>query len=447
MNKKFSVLIKNKINKFNKIISVENDKSISHRALLIASQCVGPSVLKGVLESEDVKNTINCLRQLGVKITKKRNRYIVYGNGLGSFQKPKKNQLYTGNSGTLARMLIALLSTHSNLKVKILGDSSLSKRDMSRIINPLTKIGCSFFPEKKKTLPLIVKGTSMPLAQKHIEIIGSAQVKSAILLAGLNTPGNTVLEEKKISRNHTENLLKAINANIKIKKLKKGNLITLGGQKNLNGFNLDISGDPSSAAPFIVITLLTPGAKLLIKNVNCNSTRMGFIKILKKMKANIKIKNVKKKSAETIGSILIKNSSLKSITCPKKLVPSAIDEFPLLFAVSAMIKGITKFSGINELRHKESDRIKSMENGLNKIGIKTKSTKDSLKIFGNPNVQLKKTLKIVPKNDHRIAMSFFCLGQLVKGNIEIKNFETVNTSFTKFLFIMKKIGAKFEIKK
>jgi len=215
----------------------------------------------------------------------------------------------------------------------------------------------------------------------------------------------------------------------------------------LSCFNLEIPGDPSSAAPFIILTLLTAGSKLLIKNVNCNPTRIGFIKILKKMNANIKIKNLKKKSGESVGNIFVKSSFLKPINCPKELVPSLIDELPFLFVIASVIKGVTKFSGINELRHKESDRIKSMEIGLNQIGIKTKSTINSLKIYGNPNIQMNKTLRIFSKKDHRIAMSFFCLGKLLNGNVEINNFETVNTSFSKFLFTMKKIGAKYEIKK
>tara|TARA_Y100000590_G_scaffold334881_1_gene381070 strand:+ start:3771 stop:5114 length:1344 start_codon:yes stop_codon:yes gene_type:complete len=447
MGRNFSVFINNTVKKINKSIFVESDKSISHRALLIASQCFGPSILKNILESEDVKNTINCLRKLGVKIIKKNKTYIVYGNGLGSFKKPQNNSLFAGNSGTLARMLIALISTHDNLKVKILGDNSLNKRDMQRIILPLSKIGCNFYPKNKTTLPLVIEGTSMPLAMNHEESIGSAQVKSAILLAALNTPGITRVEEKVISRNHTENLLTTINANIKILKKKKGNTISIQGQKNLYGFNLEIPGDPSSAAPFIALTLLTSGSKLLIKNVNCNPTRIGFLKILKKMNANIKIKNLKLKSKEPVGDIVIKSSNLKRIKCSSKMVPLAIDEFPLLFVIASLTSGMSTFYGINELRHKESDRIKNMEIGLNQIGIKTKSTKDSLVIFGNPNIKIKKTLKIFSKNDHRIAMAFFCLAQLVGGNVQIHNFETVNTSFSKFLPLMQKIGAKYEIKK
>jgi len=344
-------------------------------------------------------------------------------------------------------MLIGLLGTHSNIKVKITGDNSLNKRDMKRVIEPLSKIGCNFYPSKKTKLPLVVEGTNMPLAQKHYERIGSAQVKSAILLAALNTPGVTQIETKKVSRNHTENLLAKLKADIKIKKLIKGHLISLKGQKNLFAFNLNVPGDPSSAAPFILLTLLTSNSKLLIKNVNCNPTRIGFINVLKKMNANIKISNLKKESGETTGNLVIKSSMLKSIKCPKDLVPSIIDEFPLLFVIASITKGISKFSGISELRNKESDRIKNMEDGLNQIGIKTKSTKDSLTIFGNPKIKIRKKLKISPKEDHRIAMAFFCLGQLLNGSVEIKNFKTVDTSFPKFLLTMKKIGANFEIKK
>ena len=447
MHQNFSVFVNNTIKKINKSIFVESDKSISHRALLIASQCLGPSTLKNILESEDVKNTIICLKKLGVKIIKKNKKYIVYGNGLGSFKKPQNNSLFAGNSGTLARMLISLISTHDNLKVRIFGDKSLNKRDMQRIMRPLSKIGCNFYPKNKTTLPIVVEGTSMPLAMNHEEKIGSAQVKSAILLAALNTPGTTKVEEKVISRNHTENLLTTINADIKIQKKKNGNIISIQGQKNLSGFNLKVPGDPSSAAPFIALTLLTSKSKLLIKNVNCNPTRIGFLKILKKMNADIKIKNLKMESKELVGDVIVKSSNLKRIKCSRKLVPLAIDEFPLLFVVASLTNGISTFYGIKELRHKESDRIKNMEIGLNQIGIKTKSTKDSLVIYGNPNIKIRKKLKIFPKNDHRIAMAFFCLSQLVKGKVQIHNFQTVNTSFSKFLFLMKKIGAKYEIKK
>tara|TARA_B100000959_G_C14942649_1_gene608510 strand:- start:468 stop:1817 length:1350 start_codon:yes stop_codon:yes gene_type:complete len=448
MKKNISVLINNKIKKFNKTIKVAPDKSLSLRALILASQCIGKSKINNLLESEDVLNCLKALRTLGVKIIKNNNIYLVHGNGLNSFiTKKKLTKIFVGNSGTTARLLSGLLSTHAS-KFYLYGDSSMNKRDMSRIIDPLKKIGCFFYPKNKLTLPLTIEGTSMPLAQKHVEKKGSAQIKSSILLSALSTPGITSIEEKKISRDHTELFLKKINADIKVKKLKKGNLITLKGQKNLYSFNYKVGSDPSSASFLVALTLLTPNSKIVIKNVICNPTRIGFLKILKnRMKANIEIKNIKKISGEPIGTIIVKSSSLKSINCPKELVPSLIDELCILFVIASLTKGLSKFTGISELRHKESDRIKNMEIGFKKIGIKTKSTYDSLEIYGNPNIKIKKKLNIFSENDHRIAMSWAIFALANGGEVKIHNFETVNTSFPNFLSLIKSIGGKIEVKK
>ncbi len=448
MKKKISVLINKKITGYNKRIKVVSDKSLSLRALILASQCIGISKIKNLLESEDVLNCIKALKKLGVKIVKKNNIHFIYGNGLNSFKTNNKLiKIYVGNSGTTARLLSGLLSTQNN-KFYLYGDKSMNKRDMSRVIKPLEKVGCFFYPPKKTTLPLIIEGTSMPLAQKHVEKKGSAQVKSLILLSALSTPGITTIEEKKASRNHTEIFLKKINADIKVKKLKKGNLITLRGQKNLYSFNYTIFSDPSSASFLIALTLLTPNSKLIIKNVICNSTRIGFFKILKeKMNANIKIKNLRKVSEEPVGDIVIKSSILKPVNCPKELVPFLIDEFCILFVIAALTKGLSKFNGINELRYKESDRIKNMEKGFNKIGIKTRSTKNSLEIYGNPNIKIKKKLNIFSNGDHRVAMSWAILGLLLGGKLKIHNFETVNTSFPNFIKLIKNIGGKIKIEK
>ena len=449
MKKKFSLLVKEKIKKFNKSIDIPGDKSLSIRALLLASQCIGESQIKNLLESEDVLDCKKALEKLGVKITKVNNIYKIYGNGLNSFKfKNKKTKIYVGNSGTTARLLSGLLATTPG-KFYLYGDSSMNKRDMRRVSKPLEKIGCFFHPKNKSNLPLLIEGTTMPLAQTHLEKLGSAQVKSSILLAALNTSGTTSVIEKKTSRNHTEIFLKKIGANIKVKKLKKGNLITLEGQKNLYGFKSNISSDPSSSAFFIALTLLTPGSKLLIKNVNCNSTRIGFVNVLKKkMNANIIIKFYKKKKdSEPVGNIIIKSSKLKPINCPRKIVPTLIDEFPILFVLAALTKGISKFSGIESLREKESDRIKSVQIVLNEIGIKTKATLNSLKIFGNPNIKTKKLINIYPKNDHRIAMSSTILSLILGAKLKINNFQTTNTSFPGFVSLIKYLGGKVEIKK
>jgi len=449
MKKKFSVLLKNKIKSFSKTIRIPTDKSLSLRSIILASQCVGLSKIKGLLESEDVLNCINALKSLGVKIVKKNDIYYVYGNGLNSFKiKKKLTKIFVGNSGTTARLLSGLLSTYPN-KFYLYGDQSMNKRDMIRVIKPLEKIGCFFYPPKKTTLPLILEGTSMPLAQHHVESKGSAQIKSLILLSALSTFGTTTIEEEKISRNHTELFLKKINANIKIKKLKKGNLISLKGRENLNSFNYTVSSDPSSVAFIAALALLIPNSKIVIHNVLCNPTRIGFIKILKeKMNANIKIKNLKKISGENVGSIIIKSSSLKSFTCPKELVPSLIDELPILFVIAGLTNGVSKFKSINEATKKESNRIREMQKLLTQSGILCRSTNDTMTIHGKENLNLKnRYITVKTKGDHRICMSAVILALVTGIKIKINNFETVNTSFPNFISLIRSIGGKIEIKK
>jgi len=410
---------------------------------------VGLSKIKGLLESEDVLNCINALKSLGVKIVKKNDIYYVYGNGLNSFKiKKKLTKIFVGNSGTTARLLSGLLSTYPN-KFYLYGDQSMNKRDMIRVIKPLEKIGCFFYPPKKTTLPLILEGTSMPLAQHHVESKGSAQIKSLILLSALSTFGTTTIEEEKISRNHTELFLKKINANIKIKKLKKGNLISLKGRENLNSFNYTVSSDPSSVAFITALVLLIPNSKIVIHNVLCNPTRIGFIKILKeKMNANIKIKNLKKISGENVGSIIIKSSSLKSFTCPKELVPSLIDELPILFVIAGLTNGVSKFKSINEATKKESNRIREMQKLLTQSGILCRSTNDTMTIYGKENLNLKnRYITVKTKGDHRICMSAVILALVTGIKIKINNFETVNTSFPNFISLIRSIGGKIEIKK
>ncbi|MDP6680173.1 MAG: 3-phosphoshikimate 1-carboxyvinyltransferase [Pelagibacteraceae bacterium] len=448
MNKKFSVLIKKKISKFNKVIKIPPDKGLSLRSLLLASQCIGKSKIKNLLESDDVLICMKALKTLGVKIIKSNNVYIVHGNGLNSFKVKKRiTKIFVGNSATTARLLMGLLSTHSG-KFYLYGDSSINKRDMSRVIKPLEKVGCFFYPKGKSTLPLTIEGTSMPLAQQHIENRGSAQVKSLILLSALSTPGITTIKENKISRNHSEIFLKKIKADIKVKKLKRRNLISLKGQKDLHGFDYTVSADPSSGAFLIALTLLIPYSKLVIHNVLCNPTRAGFIKILKKMNANIKVKNLKYVSGEPVGSIIVKSSTLRAINCSKRLVPSLIDEFPILFVISALTEGVSKFEDISELTTKESNRILEMKKILTQIGINCHSTKSSMFIQGKKNIDIKNNLITVnTKLDHRICMSSVILSLVTGIKIKVKNFETVNTSFPGFVSLIRSMGGEVEIKK
>ncbi len=447
MKKKLSVSINKKIEKFNKKIKIPGDKSCSIRTVLFASQCIGISKIKNLLESEDVLNCINTLKtSLGVKIIKKNNIYQVYGNGLNSFKYKKKIiKIYVGNSGTCARLLSGLLSTHPG-KFYLYGDQSMNKRDFSRVTEPLEKIGAFFYPRNKKTLPLTIEGTSMPLAQKHIENRGSAQIKGLILMSALSTPGITTIEEKKISRNHTELFLKKINADIKVKRLKKGNLISLKGQKNLYGFDYTISSDPSSAAFLIALTLLTPGSKLVIHNVLCNDTRIFFLKILKKVNANIKINNLRKVSGELVGSITIFSSKVKPIIVSKD-IGKFIDELPVLFIIAALTKGVSKFKNIGDLKNKESNRLLESKKILVQAGIKCKITKDAMVIYGKDKIEIQNKLILTKaKGDHRICMSSAILALVTGIRTKIKNFETVNTSFPGFIPLIKNLGGKIAIR-
>jgi len=446
MKKKFSVSVNKKIEKFNKKIKIPGDKSCSIRAILLASQCIGISKIKNLLESEDVLNCINALKiSLGVKIIKKNNSYQVYGNGLNSFKVKKKiTKIYVGNSGTFARLLFGLLSTYPK-KFYLYGDQSMNKRDFTRVTQPLEKIGAFFYPRNKKTLPLIIEGTNMPLAQKHIENIGSAQVKGLVLMSALSTPGITTIEEKKISRNHTELFLKKINADIKIKRLKEGNLISLEGQKNLYSFNYTVSSDPSSAAFLIALTLLTPKSKLVIHNVLCNDTRIFFLKILKNINANIKINNLRKISGELVGSIVVTSSKLKPIIISKN-IGKFIDELPILFVIAALTKGISKFENVGDLKNKESNRLLECKKILIQAGIKCKITKDSMVIYGKDKIENQNKLILTKtKGDHRICMSSVILSLVTGIRAKIKNFETVNTSFPGFITLIKNLGGNIVI--
>ena len=371
--------------------------------------------------------------------------YQVYGNGIGGI-KHLKNFINCGNSGSSARFFLGLLSTYPH-KITISGDVSLRKRPMGRITKNLEKIGANISSKNKKNvkLPIKIQGTNMPLAQKHELLTPSAQVKTAILFSALNTPGITEIVERYDTRDHTELLLKKLGADIKIKKIGNKKIISLQGQQEMNAFKMVVPSDPSSASFFIIQALLTNNSSLFIKNVCINRTRIGFIEILRKMDGKIKFLNKRTIFNETVADIFVKSSKLKGIECEKKIIPRTIDELPSIFIACALAKGQSTFKGIRELRYKESDRISNMEKGLNAFGIKTLSTEDSIKIYGNPKLTSNKKIIVKSNLDHRIAMSFFVMGQVLGGKISIKNFETVNSSFPNFLKLQKTIGSKYEI--
>ena len=437
-----SIIIKKKINPFNNVINVDGDKSLSIRWALLASQARGKSRAYNLLRSLDILSTLNCLKKLGVKVKLKKKYCEIQGIGLNGFKKNKKIILDAGNSGTLGRLILGLL-IHCKNKVKLIGDESLSKRDFSRVILPLKKFGAKFKYKSNYKLPIEVYGTDNSKPISYNEKKGSAQCKSSVMFAALNTKGKTLIKAKK-SRDHTEILFKYLKIPINIKKNKNFDLIEIKGQKQFSGFNYNISSDISSSAFFIVLTMLSKKSKLTIKNVNINPSRIGIITILKKMGAKILFKNKKTYMGEKVADILVKScQKISSINCPTNLNSQAIDEFLLIFLVAAKASGVSYFKDISELNQKESPRLNLGSKILNMMGIKTLLTKSSIKIYGNP--KLKINHQIVIKNylkDHRIFMMSTIAALTMGGNWKLHDPDSIKTSFPAFLDLIKKIQKK-----
>ncbi len=450
LNKSFSVTISKKIKKYKKTVMVDSDKSISIRSFLIGAISHDISKIENVLESEDVFSTIKCLRKLGVKIIKIRpKQYFVYGKGLGSFYAKKNSILDLGNSGTLARLLIGILSTTPNIQIKIQGDKSLNKRSMSKLIKLMNEFGAEFHPKNKLNFPLIITSSEMPVGIKYKSGV-SAQLKSAVILAGLNSYGTTTIIEEKESRPHTESiLLKSSSQVIRLKKNnKKQNVIKIFGKGYLNPLRLSVPGDPSSAAFLTALTLLSDNSNLKIKNVGLNPKRIGFYRLLKNHGAKIKFKNIRKRNNELVGNINVNSSKLSPIKANSSYYASSADEYPIMFIIAALIPGVSVFKGIKDLANKESNRIEEIKKILIQAGIRCKSKKDEMKIYGLKKINNGNKIVNVPNlSDHRICMSAAIFSLVTGIKTKIKNFETVKTSSPSFLNLIKSLGGKFEIKK
>ena len=434
--------ISKKIKPFKKSLIIEGDKSLSIRWSLLASQASGVSRSFNLLKSEDVIDTLNCLKKLGIKIKLNKKFCEIKGEGLNGFKYKKNIILNAGNSGTLARLMLGLL-VRSKKDIIVRGDKSLSKRDFLRVTKPLTKFGVKFKTNSGK-LPIIIKGSNFPKPIKYYEKRGSAQVKSCLMLAALNTKGTTIIKAKK-SRNHTEILFKYLGLPIKIKKLKTYDIIKIDGVNQIRPFNYKIPSDISSSAFFIVLTALSKKSKLTIKNMNINPTRVGVLKILQKMGIKIRLLNRKIYKGEKIADLIVFSSdNIKPINCPTNLNSAAIDEFLLIFLVAARANGISYFKKLSELNEKESPRLKWGSKLLNEIGIKNKVTKNSIKIYGNPSLKIDKNI-VIKKflKDHRVFMTSVVAALLFGGKWSIFDKNSIKTSFPSFLDKIKYLGAKF----
>ena len=437
------VKINNQITKFNKRLSIDGDKSLSIRWALLSSQSIKRSKASNLLLSEDVLSTLKCLKKLGIKIKISKNFCEITGLGLNGFKYRDNLVLNAGNSGTLGRLILGLL-VHSKKKVQLRGDESLSKRDFLRVIKPLKKFGAKFNSNYGK-LPIQIQGTNFTKPIRYFENKGSAQCKSAVMFAALNTSGETIIKAKK-SRDHSELLFKHLKLPIKIIKKNKYDVIKVIGKCNIPAINYKIPSDISSAAFFIVLTALSKNSSLKIKDVNINPSRMGVFYILKLMGIKISKFNIKNYKGEKIADLLIKSSNkIKPINCPIRFNSSAIDEFLLIFLVAAKAKGVSYFKNLSELNQKESPRLKWGSKILNKIGIKNIVNKNSIKIFGNPDLKINK--KIIIKNflkDHRVFMTSVIAALSFGGEWKIFDKNSINTSFPSFLRKVHYLGAKIE---
>lgn len=434
-----SIVIKKKLKNFNKKIVVSGDKSISIRWVLFASLASGNSKAQNLLISEDVKAAIKTVRKLGIKVILNNKFCKIFGKGINGFNYKRNLTLNAENSGTLGRLILGFL-INTTKPIKLIGDKSLSTRDFKRISDPLSKFGGVFKLKNKKNLPLTIYESKNLRPISYLENRGSAQCKSAVIFAGMRTSGTTLIKAKK-SRNHTELMCKYLKLPVTVENKKNYDLIKVKKVKEIKPFDYKIPSDISSGAFFIILTALSKNSKLLIKDVNINPTRIGIISILKKMGVNIIFQNQKTYKGEKLADIKIEGGKkLKAINCPANLNSGAIDEFLVIFLVAAKAKGISYFKDLAELNQKESPRLKWGAKILNMMGVKNIVTNSSIKIYGNPNLEIRK--KIIIKNylkDHRVFMTSVIASLSFGGEWHIYDKDSIKTSFPNFLKIINEL--------
>ena len=417
-------------------IRVPGDKSISHRSLMFGALAIGRSRISGLLEGEDVLATAAALRAMGATINRDGDDWVVDGVGVGGLLQPEQ-ALDMGNSGTSTRLLMGLVASHG-ITAAFTGDASLSKRPMGRVVDPLSTMGASFTASPGGTLPLMMEGMEPAVPITYELPVASAQVKSAVLLAGLNTPGTTTVIEPVPTRDHTERMLRGFGAELTVEEADGKRVVRIHGPADLHPCDITVPGDPSSAAFFAVAASVVPGSDLVIENVGLNPTRSGIFTVLEQMGANIEKLDERDVGGEPLADLRVRHAALKGIDVDPAIAPSMIDEFPILFVAAAMASGTTVTSGLDELRVKESDRLSAMAAALSASGVNVEERDDGLMIEGSGGLPLRGTAnaKVETHLDHRIAMSMAIAGLVSSDGVEIDDVEPIATSFPNFAALL-----------
>ncbi|MFM5922555.1 MAG: 3-phosphoshikimate 1-carboxyvinyltransferase [Novosphingobium sp.] len=423
-------------------IRVPGDKSISHRSIMLGALAVGETRVSGLLEGEDVLATAAAMRAMGASVERVGDgEWRVNGVGVGALLQPNE-PLDMGNSGTSTRLLMGLVASHA-IETRFFGDASLSKRPMGRVIEPLSRMGAAFDASEGGRLPLTVRGANPAVPIEYRLPVASAQVKSAILLAGLNTPGITTVIEPVPTRDHSERMLRGFGAELDVEDVGGERVIRIRGEAELRPQVIEVPGDPSSAAFFIVAALIVPGSELLIQNVGLNPTRAGIVEVLRLMGGSIEEVNRREVGGEPVADLLVRHSALKGIEVDPAVVPSMVDEFPALFVAASLAEGTTVTTGLDELRVKESDRIAAMAAALTGAGAQVTETENGLTIVGTGGEALRSSANSRTRThlDHRIAMSMAVAGLASRDGVEVDDTRPIATSFPQFEALLDGLGA------
>ena len=428
------------------VVSIPGDKSISHRSLILGALAIGQTRITGLLEGQDVLDTAKAMVAFGAVVEKNdQSEWLVDGVGVGGFAEPS-TVVDCGNSGTGVRLIIGAMST-TPINATFTGDHSLNSRPMERVTNPLSKFGVTTFGRSKGRLPMTVIGARSPIPVKYDVPVPSAQVKSALLLAALNAPGETIITEKETTRDHTERMLSSFGADISVENISNRRSIKLCGHSELNGQNICVPSDPSSAAFPICAAIIVEGSDILVPNITLNETRAGLYKTLIEMGANLSFENEREESGEPVADIRACFSpDMKGVEVPPERAASMIDEYPILSVVAANATGKTIMRGVKELRVKESDRIDVMAKGLRANGVFVDDGEDWWVVKGNGMGSVKGGSICQTFLDHRIAMSFLVLGLSSQNYVEIDDCLPIKTSFPNFIELMLEIGANMEVR-